>query len=263
MIHLKDQLGQELSLKDVPKRIVSLVPSQTELLVYLGLREELVGVTKFCVHPKGLKKEKTVVGGTKSVHYDKIASLQPDIILCNKEENTKEMVLALKEIAPVHTSDVITLEDHNELIRQYGKLFAKEAAARQLQDQLQLKITAFSKEIHSRPQPRVGYLIWKNPYMAAGNHTFINSILALCGFENGLKQLDGRYPELTLHQIQHLDYLLLSSEPFPFKEDDLQELTNQTEVPAVLVDGEYFSWYGSRLLQAFTYFEKLRKRLEL
>ncbi len=263
MIQLRDQLGQELSLKEVPKRIVSLVPSQTELLVDLGLKDSLVGVTKFCVHPVGLNKEKRVVGGTKAVHYDRIASLEPDLILCNKEENTKDMVLELRKIAAVHTSDVISLDDNEELIRQYGIVFSKDALALQLIEQLRFKIAAFNKQIRKRSKPRVAYLIWKNPYMAAGNHTFINSILELCGFDNGLKHLDGRYPELTPEHFLDLDYLLLSSEPFPFKERDLKELENQSNIPAILVDGEYFSWYGSRLLKAFTYFETLLKRLEL
>ena len=129
MISLKDQLNREIKLNAIPKRIVSLVPSQTELLVDLGLEDSIVGLTKFCVHPVHLRKSKTIVGGTKQVHYDKIKALQPDVILCNKEENTKEMVEALEKIAPVHVSDIFTIEDTITLMTQYGKLFSVEEKA--------------------------------------------------------------------------------------------------------------------------------------
>ncbi len=120
---MKDQLGREVILEGVPKRIISLVPSQTELLCYLGLEASIVGITKFCVHPENLRKEKKIVGGTKNVHFDRIRDLSPDIILCNKEENTLEMVLELEKIAPVHISNVISLEDTYQLISQYGEIF--------------------------------------------------------------------------------------------------------------------------------------------
>src|SRR5680860_282787 len=120
---IRDQLQRELNIKDVPKRIISLVPSQTELLVALGLEENIVGITKFCIHPKYLRKSKTVVGGTKKVHFDKIRALNPELILCNKEENTLGMVLELEKIAPVHVSEIIDFENVLILIEMYGKLF--------------------------------------------------------------------------------------------------------------------------------------------
>ena len=118
-----DQLNRNVELEHIPKRIVSLVPSQTELLVDLGLENDLVGITKFCVHPNHLRKQKTIVGGTKQIHLDKIKALRPDIILCNKEENTKEIIRDLEDLAPIHISDVNTVEDCLELIKMYSIIF--------------------------------------------------------------------------------------------------------------------------------------------
>ena len=119
----KDQLNRELHFKETPKRIVSLVPSQTELLVDLGIEASVVGITKFCIHPKHLRMSTTVVGGTKQINIDKIKALQPDIILCNKEENTKDIIESLSEIAPIHISDIYNLQDCFELIKMYGDIF--------------------------------------------------------------------------------------------------------------------------------------------
>ena len=122
---MKDQLNRSIIINETPKRIVSLVPSQTELLVDLGLEDAIVGITKFCVHPSHLKGEKAIVGGTKQVHFDRIKALNPDIILCNKEENTKAMIQELEKIATVHISDIYTIADSIELIMLYGALFSK------------------------------------------------------------------------------------------------------------------------------------------
>ena len=119
----KDQLHREIHLETTPKRIISLVPSQTELLYDLGLEDSIVGITKFCVHPYHLKSTKTIVGGTKNIKLDKIVALQPDIILSNKEENTKEIVETLEKLVPVHVSDVKNIEESLEMIKQYGTIF--------------------------------------------------------------------------------------------------------------------------------------------
>ena len=125
----KDQLHTVFEFSQTPKRIVSLVPSQTELLIDLGLKKQVVGITKFCTHPTSLRDEKTIVGGTKTIHLDKIRSLQPDIIICNKEENTKEIVALCATIAPVWVSDIYTLENALEMISLLGTLFEKEEKA--------------------------------------------------------------------------------------------------------------------------------------
>ena len=260
----RDQLDRLLQFSTVPKRIVSLVPSQTELLVDLGLRDAIVGLTKFCVHPNGLIKEKTVVGGTKQVNVDRIKALQPDIILCNKEENTEQMVKDMEAIAPVHVSDIKNIEDTLSLIRMYGDIFKTEEDAHNLVSQIQKKHIAFSKSIDTAvPCKKVAYFIWKDPWMVAGHDTFIDYLLTECGFENTFKNSEGRYPEVQLEQLQDVDYVFLSSEPFPFADKHIKELAEQTRAKIILVNGEYFSWYGSRLLGAFDYFSDLRKQLKL
>jgi ABC-type Fe3+-hydroxamate transport system substrate-binding protein len=258
----RDQLERELNIKDVPKRIISLVPSQTELLVSLGLEESIVGITKFCVHPEHLRKSKTIVGGTKKVHFDKIRALNPDIILCNKEENTLEMVLELEKIAPVHVSEIIEFEDALILIEMYGEIFNRSQEANQLKLKLRRKKQEFKNEIPVIPC-RVAYFIWREPWMVAGGNTFINSLLKLNGWENVFENSESRYPEIKLEELKRLkpDLILLSSEPYPFKEKHVEEIQQICKVRVELVDGEYFSWYGSRIIPAFDYFKNFKKFL--
>jgi len=253
---MKDQLDREVEVKTIPKRIVSLVPSQTELLCYLGLEDSLVGITKFCVHPENLRKEKKIVGGTKSVHFDRICALKPDIILCNKEENTPEMVLELEKIAPVHVSNIINLEEVYGLIHQYGEIFNKLSNSNELIDSIKSKRNDLQ---YDRPLKKVAYLIWKDPWMAAGGDTFINTLLEINGWDNVFKNFTSRYPKIAIEEINKLqtDLILLSSEPYPFQHKHITELNNSTNAEILLVNGEYFSWYGSRLLQAFDYFKTI------
>ncbi|MBT0608269.1 ABC transporter substrate-binding protein [Aequorivita echinoideorum] len=253
----KDQLQRTVSLKNTPARIVSLVPSQTELLVDLGLRDRIVGITKFCVHPKNLRESAVVVGGTKSVHIDKIEELNPDIIICNKEENTAEMVAELEEIATVWVSDIISIEDSFDMILKLGEIFDVSDNAKKLVSNLIQKRDEFYDFIKNRPSLKVFYLIWKNPYMCVGDGTFINTILELNNFENLGKRFDTRYPEISEDNFQTADIIFLSTEPYPFKEEDVQIFQKNLNVNVKLVNGEYFSWYGSRLLDAFNYFKQL------
>ncbi len=255
-MEVKDQLQRKIYLPEVPKRIISLVPSQTELLVDLGLEKNLLGITKFCVHPEYLRKTKTIVGGTKEVKLERIKALKPDIILCNKEENTKEMVEELEEIAPVHVSDIVKLEDAFELMFQYGEIFLKEALVETMVTSVRKKIIVLQEQLKDKPVRKVAYFIWKKPLMVAGKDTFIDELLKLNKFENVFKE--SRYPETTFEEIKEKnpDLLLLSSEPYPFKEKHT-EYFSELNVEIKLVDGEYFSWYGSRLMKAIDYFKKL------
>ncbi|HET7360643.1 MAG TPA: helical backbone metal receptor [Salinimicrobium sp.] len=197
-----DQTNREIRLFNTPNRIVSLVPSQTELLVNLGLEEKIVGVTKFCVHPKNLRKEKKVVGGTKKIHFDKVRELCPDVILCNKEENTKEMVRELKKIAPVHVSDIKTIAGALEMIAQYGEMFGVTETASEIIDKIQRELDEFRSSIKERPKRKVAYFIWKNPWMVAGRGTFIDHLLELNHFKNIFTDENSRYPETTLEDIE-------------------------------------------------------------
>lgn len=258
---LYDQLDRKIELKATPRRVVSLVPSQTELLVDLGLREKILGVTKFCVHPEDLRKEKKVVGGTKQVHYERIKALKPDLILCNKEENTEEMVAELEKIAPVHVSDVKTIADSLELIKDYGEIFEVVEKASEIIQKIRQEKHLFEEDVKNQPQRRVAYFIWKDPWMVAGRDTFIDHLLELNRFKNVFSANNSRYPEINLEQLEQkeVELVLLSTEPFPFREKDKKAFQKKGELCMVhIVDGEYFSWYGSRLLAAFAYFRQLQ-----
>ncbi|KAF9659947.1 helical backbone metal receptor [Tenacibaculum sp. ZH5_bin.1] len=244
------------------KRIISLVPSQTELLVDLGLEDNILGITKFCVHPTYLTKTKTIVGGTKNIKIDKIKELQPDIILCNREENTKEIVEACQQVAFTHVSDIFTLTDSIELISLYGSFFEKQIEAKKITNKLESKIIDFKKFIENKKSRKVAYFIWRNPWMVAASNTFINHLLELNKFENVYAN-EKRYPEVNIKNINKKkpELILLSSEPFPFKEKHILEIIEHTNnLTPILVDGEYFSWHGSRLLKAFDYFKELHNR---
>lgn len=246
-----DQMGRTVQVPKDPKRIISLVPSQTELLLDLGL--PVVGRTKFCVHPAEKVKSIPVIGGTKQFHLDRIRDLQPDLIIGNKEENYEEGIAALEQEFPVWMSDIVTVQDALDMMYRVGQLGGWEHLARTLLTTIESGL----ERIKSRHSGRVVYLIWKNPWMAAGNHTFIHSMLTHLGFENAVA--DSRYPEVTLDQMHSLqpDFVFLSSEPYPFKENHVQELQAQlTHSRVMLVDGEMFNWYGSRLMKAVEYFSR-------
>ncbi|MFD1064015.1 ABC transporter substrate-binding protein [Winogradskyella litorisediminis] len=255
----KDQLNRELNLIETPKRIVSLVPSQTELLVDLGLETLIIGITKFCIHPKHLRKEKTVVGGTKSIHIEKIKALKPDIILCNKEENSLEIVEGIEGIAPVHISDIYNLDDAFELIKMYGELFQVEVKSEALISKIKSERKQFKLKTKNQPKLKAAYFIWRKPWMVAGSNTFINAMLLEANYTNVFSGLQ-RYPEIDLDDknLQKAKIIFLSSEPYPFKEKHIDELqTKFLDKKIILVNGELFSWYGSRLQFAFKYFKTL------
>lgn len=260
-----DQIGNTITLSATPMRIISLVPSQTELLFDLGLEDKLVGITKFCVHPYHLKSTKKVIGGTKKVHFEKIRLLQPDIIIANKEENTEEMVETLREIAPVWVSNVITIQDSLDMITEFGKIFSVRTKAQNWIDKIEYGVADVKKFMQDYPVQKVAYIIWKEPYMAAGGDTFINEMLKLNNFTN-IYESRGRYPEIIIQKMRiqgDPDVVFLSSEPYPFKEEDAFEVGRFTHhAKTVFVDGEMFSWYGTRMIKAFEYFKRLHERIK-
>lgn len=260
----KDQIQRDIKLNAVPKRIVSLVPSQTELLVDLGLEDRIVGLTKFCIYPKHLRKTKTIVGGTKQIHIDRINALNPDIILCNKEENSKAIVEACEQICPVHVSDIFTIEDALELMQQYGAMFQVSSQATLLIETIRKDWQAFQNYISDKPTLKVAYFIWKKPWMVAGAHTFIDYLLACNRYENAFAHMS-RYPEIQLEALHanKVRHVFLSSEPYPFKATHVKALQDHLgeDIAIHIVDGEMFSWYGSRLQYAFDYFKSLRAQL--
>ena len=236
-------------------RIVSLVPSQTELLVDLGLRDSLVGVTKFCIHPKDLKASVTVVGGTKNVDCEKVRALKPDLIIGNKEENEQANIRELEQIAPVWMSDIQTVDDALEMIQLLGELLNAARAASQMVQQIKLDLQEL-KGIFSGVHNRFYYLIWRNPYMTAGQNTFISDLLHHLGLQNAAPE--DRYPIIDLQPIYSPDFIFLSSEPYPFKEIHVREIQQEhPNTKVILVDGEMLSWYGSHLLQLKSYIQAI------
>lgn len=255
-LQFTDQLNRKIELSSPPKRIISLVPSQTELLYDLGLRDEVVGITKFCVHPEEWFRSKTRIGGTKKYDFEKIRALQPDLIIGNKEENEQVQIEELMKDYNVWMSDIYKLKDAYDMITRIGALVGKQQEATNLKLQIE---SEFQKILNPKSEfLNVAYFIWNNPYMVAGNNTFINEMLRVCGFRNVFQET--RYPEINVKQLADAnpEVILLSSEPYPFKEKHIQEFKEICPNAKVLiVDGEIFSWYGSRLLQAPAYFGQL------
>lgn len=256
-----DQTGYTIQLDSSPKRIVSLVPSQTELLYALGMEEKVVGITKFCIHPEHWFRNKTRIGGTKGIHAEKIFSLQPDLVIANKEENLQAEVELLRTRVPVWTSDIDTLDAALEMIQQVGMLTGENEKAAALIQQIS---SAFNQLKPASNPAKVAYLIWKKPYMTVGQDCFISDMLKKCGFTPAFDHFQ-RYPEISEADLQAAapEVIFLSSEPYPFKEKDINAL--QQLLPAsriLLVDGEMFSWYGSRLKEAPEYFQHLIDQLD-
>lgn len=259
MVRVKDPLGYTIELPQAPQRIVSLVPSQTELLHHLGLGERVVGITKFCVHPQSWWRKKIRVGGTKALDLEKVAELQPDLIIANVEENEKEQIDELRPICPIWTSRVQDVADAFLLIKDIGQLTDTQSAADKLGKELGQVREHFLATRTLHPAPRAAYLIWQEPYMGIGRDTFISSMMEECGIRNVFNS-KLRYPATTLQELQKLapELVLLSSEPFPFREKHRKLLQEQLPNSRVmLVDGELFSWYGSRMLLAYPYFLRL------
>lgn len=258
-----DQLNRSLEISVIPHRIISLVPSQTELLYDLGLRDEVVGITKFCLHPEEWFRNKTRVGGTKTYDFEKIKTLAPDLIIGNKEENEQEQIESLMNQYPVWMSDIYTLADAMEMISKLGEMLGRSAQAIELISKIEnafLKFDLFVKQIQPVPK-KVAYFIWRKPYMIAAENTFIHYLLLKCGFINAFPPgLYSRYPEVNPEQLKEAnpDVIFLSSEPYPFKEKHVAEFQEICKTATIrTVDGELFSWYGSRLLHAPSYFTKL------
>lgn len=260
MISLKDQLNRTLELPTKATRIISLVPSLTELLSTLKLEKEVVGLTKFCVHPKDWKKNKMIVGGTKQFHFDRISEISPDLIIANKEENPKEAIEVLSQSYPVYISEINTLEDCFNCIQDIGLLTARDFQAHLIIDQIK---HSFNESFCFKNKPSVAYCIWKDPWMFAGTDTFIHHMLLKAGLWNVI--LEPRYPILSLEKVKTYqpDFIFLSSEPFPFKKEHTLKLQKQfPDSKIILVDGELFSWYGSRLLKFPPYIKSLRSKLQ-
>ncbi len=253
----KDQIGRSISIPCPPKRIISAVPSQTELLFDLGLNEEVMAITKFCIHPNEWFRNKKRIGGTKNLNLDEIRALNPDLIIANQEENDETQIKALCKEFPVWISNIKTLDDALDMIINVGELTGRNEKSLELAQQIKKE---FEFPILLK-NTRTAYLIWNDPMMSMNDDTFIHNMIMRCGFENVFAhRKDSRYPEISEEELQHEqpEVLLLSSEPFPFNEKHIthfRKLLPQSKI--ILADGEMFSWYGSRLVQAPNYFRQL------
>lgn len=247
-IRITDQTGRNIAISEQPGRIVSCVPSQTELLFDLGLTESIAGVTKFCVHPSAARRSKVIVGGTKNLHLEKIAALNPDFILANKEENEQSSIEWLANRFPTYVSDVRTLNHALDMIKDVGDITGQPKQAQELTDSISL---LFRNLTSQQTNASVAYIIWKNPWMTINQDTFIHDMLNQIGLTNVFAdRMDSRYPNITLDDLKETkpNFVFLSSEPYPFKNSDVTQLKAQLPLSNVVaVDGEMFSWYGSRL----------------
>lgn len=257
-----DNIGEEIELSKFPERIVSLVPSITELLFDLGLKDKIVGVTRYCVEPKDFVSNLPKIGGTKKLDIDLIRSLKPDLAIGNKEENTKEDIDILRELVPVWVSIVNKFDEALKMIAEVGEVTGTSFEAQKIINNILRKKSDFvSKVDKSRLRgQKVIYFIWRRPFMVVGSNTFINSMLEICGFNNigvNLKEEPERYPKVEKDLLCSLnpDFVLLSSEPYPFSVKHLSEFKEIFPKSEILfVRGDYFSWYGSRIIKAFDYF---------
>lgn len=254
-----DQIGRHLQYTFPPKKIISLAPALTETMYDLGLEEEIVGRTRFCIHPHDKVKHAVNIGGTKDIKIDRIHKLNPDLIISEKEENTKEIVEELEKHYPVYVFEVQTVTDAFGMMTDLGQITNRN-------EQAQSRIKDIKKSIENLPHAqgkRVAYVIWKRPYMVVGKNTYIQSLLEQMGFINPFTSYEGRYPEVTEMDLKeaNLDYLFLATEPYPFREKDITPMAELLPgVQPMIVDGEMF-WYGVKIIEAVPYFNRLFSHL--
>ena len=240
------------------RRIVSLVPSTTELLCALGLAEALVGVTVYCVEPRDVVRTKTRVGGEKNPDIDAIRGLAPDLVVANIEENRREDVEALRAAGiEVFITYPRSVAESLDMIRELGSVTGAVTAARRLLDELEPLHAAVRARLAGRRATPCFYPIWREPWMTIGHDTYIHDLLATCGGANVFADRT-RYPTIALEEVaaRSPEVVLLPDEPFRFRRAHLRDFETYADMPAVregrlqLVDGKRFSWHGPRLAEA-------------
>lgn len=252
-----DQLNNKLKLTSTPKRIISIVPSQSEFLWEIGIRKELVGITKFCIHPNQMFTSIERVGGTKKLNIAKIRALKPDLIIANKEENNQQEIELLQKEFNVWISDIYNFQDAFKMMEKLSVILNKEGETQKLITDIKASLKPI-KNIFK--QKTVAYFIWNKPYMLAASNTYINFALNYLGLKNAVENLQ-RYPEVNNETLKKLnpDICFLSSEPFPFKQKhvlELQQILPKSKI--IIVDGEVFSWYGPRMLHLADFLKLLK-----
>lgn len=262
-----DAIGKTHAPIEQPPRIVSLVPSITELLCELGLSAHLVGRTGFCIHPRAAVQAIAKVGGTKDVDLDKVRALQPTHVIVNIDENRRETAEALRAIVPhVIVTHPNAPQDNIALYRLLGGIFRCEARAQRLVERFDAAFAECVEVARSFTPERVLYLIWRDPWMTVSRDTYIARTLALVGWESVDTADSSRYPAITLdaRRLDDVGRVLLSSEPYRFSERHVAELSSLPAlrgIPVSLIDGEMTSWYGSRAIDGLAYLPALRRSL--
>jgi len=244
-------------------KIVSLCPSVTELVFDLGRGHELIGITRFCVHPAGKVGSIEKLGGTKDPDVERIIELAPDIVLLNEEENRREDAEALERAGlRCHSSMPQTIEDTAASVRSIGEALERPAEAEKVARAIEVRAERVHKAAAGREEVRWVYLIWRKPWMTVGKDTYVDSVLSLPGGTNVFGDREERYPEIGPEEIAAADpdLVLLCSEPFNFEEKHIDELAQATGLPRErfrIVDGEYVCWCGSRTPDGIEYAESL------
>jgi ABC-type Fe3+-hydroxamate transport system substrate-binding protein len=240
-------------------RIVSLVPSLTELVCALGLADRLVGRTGFCIHPRELVRHVPKVGGTKNVRLDAVRALAPTHVILNVDENRRETADALagfvQNLVVTHPLEPL---DNLALYRQFGEVFDRRREAETLSARFQ---EVFDAARADTPAARnVLYLIWKDPWMTVSRDTYISRTLDLFGLRTVPAESSERYPKLADLRAPGADLVLLSSEPYRFRERHRAEVASLSGRPTLLVDGEMTSWYGPRAIAGLAYLREFTAR---
>ena len=256
---LVDASGAALLLSRPPRRIVSLIPSTTELLCHLGLADAIVGITAYCVEPRDVVRTKRKVGGEKNPDLEAIRALMPDLVIANVEENVRDHVETLRGWSvPVWVTYPRTVTDTIRLVREVGAVTGTDAAAGALADALERLRDEVRAAVTGRPPARVFYPIWRDPYMSINRDTYIHDVLATVGAANVFGDAADRYPAITLDEMaaRAPDVIILPDEPFRFRRAHLKDFERYGDVPAVrngrihLMDGKVFCWHGPRLGEA-------------
>ncbi|OJH19300.1 iron ABC transporter substrate-binding protein [Bacillus obstructivus] len=256
---IEDHLSRIVEYQSPPKRIISICPGITDTLYSLQLENEVVGRTKYCIFPKDKVSNASVVGGTKQINLQVIRELKPDLIIAEKEENTKEIVEELEREFPVFVAEIQSIKDAYRMIRDIGEVTNREELARTLIERIKYQF----QEIPSVCGKRVAYVIWRKPYMVVGNDTYIHSVLEKLGFINPFATKSDRYPIVTIKDFQDadLDFVFLATEPFPYSDKYKQEFMKFIpNVVPIIVEGEMF-WYGPRMLEASKYFSTFLNKM--
>lgn len=270
-----DQLGRVVTIENFPKRIISLVPSFTELLFDFGLIEEIIGVTQYCIEPKEKVASITKIGGTKKLQIDLIKRLSPDLIVASKEENDKDQILQLESLFPIWIADIINFDSSIAAIKSLSEITNKVQKGEKIVEGSFNVKSIIGKEFCNSMlfNKKVLYFIWRKPYMVVGRDTYINSILEILGFRNCVLELNLsngpsnkslRYQTISEGELKTMtpDFVFLSTEPYPFHEKHFPEFMDMFPNSQIIkVRGDIFSWYGSRFYKSLDYFLEFKQNL--